>query len=244
MKKNFLFWLAVILISAEITHVSCSNAKGSGLDVARGITPMVTPSPEVVSFIDEFRQTDPSQQAALLSKNSWLNQRLIMYARENKYIPAGAVIDSVAYHYGSSKAQAADKTGKIFKGHITDELVGFVYIKGAKNNPTGIIVYCTNGTFGPLSENLRRVGTLSGIFTIKKGQGITPYVDYQTSIMLAEYFSLPLYRGKIQTEENRITPTVAKNMESNTDRVQVTVRVYEGDVFNLNNMTYTSARQQ
>jgi hypothetical protein len=57
--------------------------------------------------------------------------------------------------------------------------------------------------------------------------------------MLAERFNLPLYRGKIQTEKNKITPTIARNMESQIDRVQVTVRVFEGDRFDLNTMIYT-----
>lgn len=241
MKKTFRFGFALTIVLSFLSInflSSCNNAKAEKIDVARGIAPMVTPSAQVVSFIDEFRQTEPSRQAVLLTSNPWLNQRLIMYARENKYLTPGANIDSVVYHYGSSKAQAADKTGKIFKGQITNELVGFIYVKG-KKDPVGVIVYCTNGTFGALSDNLRRVGTLPGSFTILKGQGINHHVDYQTAIMLAEHFNLPLYRGKNQTDANRITPTVAKNMESETDRTQVTVKVFPGDNFNLNTMTMT-----
>jgi hypothetical protein len=238
MKKIIFLGSLLVILSFTFYFYSCNDAKAEKIDVARGIAPMVIPSAQVVSFIDQFRQTDPSQQTALLASNSWLNQRLIMYARQNKYLAVDATIDSVVYHYGSSKAQAADKTGKIFKGQITDELVGFIYVKG-KKDPVGVIVYCTNGTFGALSDNLRRVGTLPGNFTILKGQGINHHVDYQTAIMLAEHFNLPLYRGRIQTDENWITPAVAKNMESEIDRTQVTVKVFEGDNFNLNTMTYT-----
>ncbi|MDQ5950001.1 MAG: hypothetical protein QG563_508, partial [Patescibacteria group bacterium] len=56
-----------------------------------------------------------------------------------------------------------------------------------------------------------------------------------------EYFGLSLYKGKAMHAKNLISPEVARGLESEVERVQVTVRVYTGDYFNLSDMTYTPA---
>jgi hypothetical protein len=238
-KKMLLFAMIFIAFGTTFYFTSCNSANAKKLDVARDITPAVTPTREVVTLIDQIRQADPNQQAKILSQNEWLNQRLIMHALQNKYITAKQAenIDTVAYYYGSSDAQAKNKNGKLFDGKIVDELVGFIYIKNVKK-PVRIIVYCTNGMFGPELENMKRVGTLPLIFDIEVGNGPNRYVEYSTSIWLADIFGLTLHQGR-GWDGPQITPEQAYTLQDSLGKVPVTMRVYPGDRFNLGNMTYT-----
>ncbi len=64
---------------------------------------------------------------------------------------------------------------------------------------------------------------------IGPGEGLTHYVGFTNAIDAAEQFGLPLYLGKVQTLESKITPEFARRLEGLTDYYQVTVQVYEGD---------------
>ena len=110
-----------------------------------------------------------------------------------------------------------------------------------------VLVRCLNGLFVVDGSELRLARIFSAEpvmrFTVDRRRGLTTYVDYATSINLAEHFNLPLYRGRIQTTNHRITPTRARALADSTDIVQVTVRVFEGDRFDLGAMTYTPVRR-
>jgi len=63
-------------------------------------------------------------------------------------------------------------------------------------------------------------------------------VDFPTAIDLADRFGLALYRGRLMSTATLITPAQARLLQNRTDWEQVTVRVYRGDRFDLNRMTY------
>lgn len=216
------------------------SCKKDGVDLAKDIDPRIPPTNEVVNILSQIQNASSDEERGdIISDNEWLTMRMISYARELNQIPKNSKIDSVVYYFGSSNAQAEDKTTKLFKGKIIEETVGFIYYDG-KKDPVLIIVYCQNGTFGVI-EGLRRIRTSDLEFVIKKGEGINHHVDYLTSIMLAEHFRLPLYRGKSIADNNLISASVARGLENQIDRIQVTVLVYPGDYFNLATMTYRRA---
>jgi hypothetical protein len=233
--------LALLIVVVTTPNSSCTNSNAAKtVDLARDLKPVIEPTEDVVQFIEKFRVTKNDQHGALLEANPWINQRVLIYARETNAIPKDALVDSTVYYWGTQKAQATDKSGKLFRGKIIDELVCFIYVHN-KKEPTGVIVFCMNGALGLLKDELARVGKGNGEFRISEGEGINHHVDYQTAIRLAEQFNLPLYKGKIQREKFRITPSKAKTMENSVDKIQITVQVYTGDYFNLNTNTYTPA---
>lgn len=71
-----------------------------------------------------------------------------------------------------------------------------------------------------------------GAFAIEAGKGFIPTLNYDQSINLSEHCGTPLFMGKRQTFEHRITYEVARLLKAETDRVQVTVGVREGERFN------------
>jgi hypothetical protein len=242
MKKftlDFLAALAIVFLS--IGMVACSKDDANLID-----SQVVEPTIEVRGLITNLQQaTSDEARAEILNQSQWLTRRLVSYARELHQIPDASTIDSVVYYYGSAKAQAENKNRELFKGKITDQLVGFIYYNDkGKQGIKGIIVYCQNGTFGTmenLQDQLSRVTTGSLEFIIEKGQGINRYVDYQTAINLAEHFNIDLYYGKIQKPKYKIDPTRARALEDNLAETQVTARVYTGDYFNLSTMQYIPA---
>ncbi|MEK7106299.1 MAG: hypothetical protein AAB895_02995, partial [Patescibacteria group bacterium] len=82
------------------------------------------------------------------------------------------------------------------------------------------------------------IGTYDLTFTIGKGVGINRYVEYMNSIWLAEIFSLPLHEGQGWSGPI-ITPQRARELYNQLGETAVTVEVYEDDIFNLRDKTYT-----
>jgi hypothetical protein len=80
-------------------------------------------------------------------------------------------------------------------------------------------------------------------FRIGKREGLIHHVDFPMAIDLAEKFGLPLYTSQVMDSNHRITPEQARRMEPLTARTQVSVRVYEGDQFDLVAGTYTPAKR-
>ena len=76
------------------------------------------------------------------------------------------------------------------------------------------------------------------VFTIGPREGLIHHVDFPTAIDLADRFGLGLYRGRLMSTAQLITPAQARRLQNRTDWEQVTVRVYSGDRFDLNHMTY------
>ncbi len=236
-KKIALAFFAMLTLS--LVFASCS--KGEELDLVNDISMRVNPSEDLIQLNNQLQDaSSPAEMADIISDNQWLTGRVVSYARELDIIKQNAKVDSVVFYYGSAQAQAQDKTGKYFDGKITDQLVAFIFHDGIKNDPAGIIVLCTNGMLADLND-FTRVTSGDIEFTIEDRQGINTYVDYETAISLAEHFNLELYRGRSMIEKNKITPAVARSLQSSVDRVQVTVKVYAGDHFDLGSMTYTPA---
>ena len=177
----------------------------------------------------------------LNQRSSYLTQQLIMYLRNNGY---KCPIDTILYRYGSGKAKnVTSKNGK-HSGPFKPQ--PYAVIKGGKcfKDSMYVFILCFNGTFSLTSSDASNIGGGSPRFTIAAGNGINSYVNYKTSIDLAETFHIPIYKGKGWDATNRITPAQARALENQIDQHQITVRVFEGDLFDLGNMTYNGRKRQ
>jgi len=227
-------------------------ARPAGVDVVNGLEPRGSLGVHernklTLDSLDILEKVGASQEEMeALFKRHWPNieTSVASWLSWQNVLPEGASIDSMTFHYGDAyKVVANDAYDKETAGYFSDQLVAFVYVAGQKE-PLKILLNCLNEYFlldRGANETLRRIGR--GIpemkFTIGRGQGLLHHVDWGTSLMLAEVFDLELYRGRAQINRNEIDVGRMQTLQDSTDVVQVTVRVYPGDEFDLTTMTLT-----
>ena len=232
MKKTTLFFL----LGGIIFLASCS--KNEDVNLTTGMTPVAAVDSAHMKILDALVGVPDDQKMVFINKH-WptLEKDAPVVAKNYGYLPQGAHVDSVALFFGSGQGKANDKFMETHKGYFKNELIAALYVHGTKD-PIYFFVKCTNGLMEPVDHNLIRIGSTSDlVFIIQQGQGLCSHVDYKTSILLARAFGLNLF-----TEKNRaqnITYDQALALENETDQIQVTVDVYEGDRFDLNTMTLT-----
>jgi hypothetical protein len=181
-----------------------------------------------------------AERNTLMEKNGQvLTTQLISFLRTNGY---NCNIDTIMYRYGSGKAKdVASGDKKTYSGHFDPQPYAIVKGGSCFKDSLYVFILCFNGTF-QLKSNSSSIGNGNLIFTIKKGEGINRYVDYKTSIWLADQFDLPLYKGKKMIRTKKITPETALSLARLIDSVQVTVKVFPGDRFDLGKMTLNGVR--
>jgi len=238
MKKILVF----VTLCLAILAAGCSKkeAKASGKDVVRDVTPVWQLSADREEILTNLRNMPENERGTYLAR-TWpqLSNNIVVWLRHRSVLEKNDQVTSVKYSFGSaSSAKAEDFNGTIHEGSFTGELVAYVFIKG-KSEPIMVAVQCLNGMFNVIGD-FKEVYTepYTGTFTIRPGEGLCNYVDYQTAIHIAEIFNLPIFMGKRDKPDMRITPEQAYELEDETDRIQVTVKVYTTDVFDLNAMTY------
>jgi hypothetical protein len=229
--KKFIF--AAMVGLATLLIISCSTK-----DVINDIDPMETEGLEMRSqIVDSLRKLPAEERGRFMEQNApQLNSMLTSYLRQRGY---SCEIKTIGYGFGSGKAKGVESgDGNRHNGHYNDQL--YAIVKGGKCFDDSLIVFvqCLNGTFS-LKGDGQSLGTYVPEFTIDSLMGINRYVDYPTSIYLAEYFNIPIYRGKKMAEKFRITPAEARLLEGSIGNTQITVKVYPGDHFHLGTMTYT-----
>lgn len=237
---------SVSIIGVVVVLAAALVGCGKKVDVANSIQPVSTALVGIRPTLEELAKLPPQQRIARLWQD-WphLDEDVIYFARSHNMIPKGAEVQSVDFFFGSlDHVRARDAMGAEHTGYFRDQIVSRLHVRG-QNNPVDVIVQCLNGTFID-PKDLKRLQPLGMFvpaqrFEIGPREGLVHYVDYPLAIDLAERFKLPLYRDRLMDEEFRITPEQARRMEPDTARVQVTVRVYEGDRFDLVAGTYTLA---
>lgn len=237
MKK--LLFLALCLIGLSVWIYSCSSANAKPVDVVNGTQPFDVHDIEwKKNFIESLKPLTPKERKEKIDQVlPRLNSSLVKSIRSRGF---DCEIKTITYVFGSGTAKkVASGDGANYDGVFTDQL--YAVVKGGKcfGDSLMAFVQCFNGVFTIEGENQQTIGTYAPVFTIGKGFGINRYVDYGTSIWLAEKFHLTLYTGKGWDPKNIITPEKARQLEHDLLNTQVTVRVNEGDVFDLGNMTYT-----
>jgi len=217
-----------------------------GVNVVRGVPPISEALSQVAQAADRMATLPVGERGAYLEQHHpHLKTDLLYYLRDMEKLSSAQEVTRVEFRYGSLQDVAAESgDGETRHGFFEDQIIALVYIQGAEF-PITVIVECLNGIF-TLPEQLRGLQLVGDHaprerFTIGPREGLTHHVSYATAIDLATRFNLPLYRGRNLGAQNRITPTEARALESQTDRVQVTVRVFEGDVFDLRRMQFIPA---
>lgn len=207
------------------------------VDVVNGVSPVSRSMASIADTLAELQRLSPTERGAYLER-TWphLAEDVVYFVRRQGRIPTGARVQRVEFFYGSLENVGAESANGDRYGYFNNQLVALVSVEGIAK-PFKVIVQCLNGTF-VLDEDLRRlqaIGSHTPIeqFTIGQGEGLVHHVDFPTAISIAEQHGLPLYRGHTLTSQARLTPAQARLLESQTDRLQVTVLVYEGDQFDL-----------
>lgn len=236
-KKQTLLLTAFVAMC--MMFASCN--KSEKLDVVNGIVPVdVHDIQWRADFIKSLKPLTPAQRKAEIDKVvPRLNTQLVAMLRNHG---KNCEITSITYVFGSGSArQVASGDGNTYDGEFSDQL--YAVVKGGTcfGDSLMAFVQCFNGVFIIEGENQEIIGTYEPEFTIAKGQGINRYVDYRTSIWLAEHFDLKLYHGKGWNKKNEISAKEARELENTLYKTQVTVRVFPGDHFNLGTMEYTPA---
>lgn len=232
----------VVLVGLPLIHAACAK-DAEAVDVVNGVRPAHTAFRDIHIFANELAALPKEERAARLKEaKPRLEIGVVHFLRGMGRIPQNAEAEKVEFLFGSlDHVRANDGEGVEHKGYFKDQLVARVHIKDQKD-PIDVLVQCLNGVF-ILPGDWQKLQSLGEAvpqerFTISRREGLVHHVDYQVAIDLAEYFDLPLYRGRTQTDRHSISPTEARRLESETDRVQVTVHVEDGDRFDLVAMTY------
>lgn len=234
MKKGICY--VTVLVALCIAFASCN--KGENVDVVNGVEAVdVHDIKWRTEFINSLKDLTPAQRKEKIDEvvprlNSQLVATLQAHGKDCE-------VKSITYVFGSGQArQVASGDGKLHDGYFNDQLYAVVKGGACFGDSLMAFVRCFNGVFIIEGENQEVIGTYEPVFTIGKGQGINTYVDYRTSIWLAEKFKLTLYKGRAWDSSKVITPKQAYKLEPDLAEVPVTVRVFAGDHFDLGAMTY------
>jgi len=245
-------FLLIAVIVGLTLNIACSGNQGVNLvdDIpARWDNLHQSEATKTMNTLKQMKVEGKSQaemQAYLTEAWPTLANDIVAQLRMNNRLPGNDAV-RVLFNFGSAKnVEADDANGVRHVGWFEDELVATVYPRSG-GEPIDVIVRCLNGLFVIAGENLTLDGpgwsaTPTMRFKIAQGKGLTTYVDYATSIDLAERFNLTLSARPMGGREETISPAEARRLYNQTDRVLVTVTVYPGDEFNLVDMTYTPTR--
>lgn len=244
MKKQIFFLLAIVSILV-MTIWSCNhkkeNIQSEELNLTKDITPVQPIDSSHSWIIDMLKDVPVAERMDFIDKH-WPNLKndVLVFVKNSGYIPQDAKVDSIIFSYGNGKGTSNDKYMQKFKGKFENELIAGIYIDGSRI-PLAFFVKCTNGLSEVVETDALPIGTKTDfVFTIQKGEGICNYVGYQTAIMLARNFNLIVFIKRDKSQN--ISYDQAFNLKNETDRIQVTVQVYPGDVFDLENMTYNGQK--
>ncbi len=224
-----------------LSYMFISSSKAGGKDVVSDYK-VVSERFSTPSFIEAMKTLKglPADQreAYLATTFPRLHEDVVYYLRERGKLQTNETVQNVEFLFGSATSvKAEDGDGNVNQGKFDDQLVARVTIVG-RDKPMDVIVHCLNGTFN-LPGDLQSLGNRipKQKFTIAAGEGLTAHVAMATAVDLAKRFNLPMYRGKKISSSNSISVEQAGSLD--TDKVQVTVYVVEGDTFDLVNMTIT-----
>jgi len=232
MKRIFVTFLAITALFAVTFLISCEKEKT--LDVVNDTTP-VSQNQWRTSLVSQLQSAEnDTERSHIMAENGvQLTAQLTAFLRRNGY---PCPIDTIIYKYGSGEAMdVASGDGNAYSGEFTSQPYAVVEGGDCFRNGLSVFILCFNGTFSLSSRGSSTIGGGNSVFTIEQGKGINHYVDYPTAIWLAENFDLALYKGK--GWKDQITPEEALSLEGTLDVNLVAVKVFPGDVFDLNNMT-------
>ena len=238
-RKNVRYGAAVAVILALGIFFLCRDNAGA-VNVVRDIEPVRQTTPEQDLVLSSLEGKDPGEIKTILDRE-WptLGSSIVGWLRSTNRITPSEEVTSVEYMYGSGQADGEDGQGQIHSGYFEDELLAKVTIAG-RNEPLVVAVRCLNGLFRIQGDGINTIAEDEINFTIGRRKALVDYVSYETSIYLAEYFNLPIYKGRGRSRR-AVDPTEAR--ATNTDDHQIMVLVFAGDEFDIGNMTYNGQGQ-
>lgn len=220
-----------------------------GVDLVRAIHPVSTDLANTRVTIEALAGMQPQVRLARL-RQDWprLEESLVYFLRSNGRIRQDQEVRNVDFRFGSLEGvEAEDATGRRHRGYFENQLVARVSLAGVQQ-PIDVLVNCLNGLFALPGEMDRLQPLYTAVpqqrFRIARREGLVHHVDYPVAMDLAQRFNLDLYQGRRMVPRKKITPQRGRELEPTTNRLQVTVKVYPGDEFDLVAMRFTPSSQR
>lgn len=242
MKKITVFGLSALLI-LSIYNYSCTHASAASIDVVNGTQPVNPHDIEWrTDFIAKLKPMTPEERRLEIDKVLPRLNGSVMAALQGKFNCKDV---SITYMFGSGTADSvASGDGKKYSGYFKDQLYAVVKSPHCITDSVTLFVQCFNGWVTlKADEGVQVIGSYKPVFTIQKGWGLNRYVDYLTSIWIAEKFNLTLHKGQ-GVDGEIITPAQAREYKDKLAQQAVTVEIHPGDVVDLGNMTYNGIPAQ
>jgi len=234
-----------VVVMALVALVACTKDEQPApepqpepppVNVVTDIQPVRAATPAQIGVLDRLRGLSAAEQDVLL-KQEWpnLSTTVVGWLRRDGRIKRGEKVEKVELFYGSGEADGEDRDGTIHSGNFKDELLANIVITG-REKPMLIAIRCMNGMYDVVSGDIHPVGSEQTlVFVIQQGESLVNHVPFETAIHLATTFNLPIHRDR-GTKMRQISAEEA--LQTDTNRHQVRVLVYEGDTFDLGAMTY------
>lgn len=248
--KKKIWTSALSVLALIVAALVWSNSGASGSNVATGVPAVSSEHHDMAEqIITELKSLPEGERAGYMStRYPELGASIIGQMRDRGKIRPDQRVESVSYRFGSMNGVVAEQAGGTSaSGHFVDQLVAVVKIAGVAE-PQAVIVLCSNGLLEFAEDDLAAmpgVGQQSAqqmVITFRPGEGPTTYVSYKTAIDIAARNNLPITKIVPGRAAQIITPTEARGLEGQTDRIRVVVAVNPGDRLNLADMKFTSAR--
>jgi hypothetical protein len=244
---------ALAAISLGAMLMSAQPAEAYLVDVVRGVQPVSDHFTErAVSIQAALKELPPEKRAAYIKENyPNLDEQAVLYLERRGKLRPTDTVERVEFRFGSLDSVVAE-TGEIdadgkpkeARGYFKEQLVALVFVAG-RDEPFAVIMECGNGLLNHLPEDERF--SVAGVFepriefTVQSGESLNDHTDHETALDFAERCGLQVTRGR---GKDLKTVSVAAARGLNTDEVLVRVIVYDGDRFNLRDMTCAPANRR
>lgn len=241
MKKVILCIAVVVITATSVCLYSCNSA--SAVDVVEGVVPVQSDSwrTELVRRL-QIAGNDEERVAILNSETNRLTNVLIAFLRSSNY---DCRIDTIEYRYGSGKADSVAGGDKRSDHHGVFTNQPYAVVRGGEcfRDSMYVFIRCFNGTFALDAPGAAAIGGGSPRFTVEYPMGINYYVDFPTTLFIADRFGIQLYEGKGWNKKATIERARHLYETDSLKWIGIKAQVSPGDHFDLGNMTYTHAGQ-
>ncbi len=209
----------LLLFSLMVIFFGCSGDK---VDVVRNIIPVQIWDNGTYEALDKLPYIPDSLKLAFIKERlPDLTPTICRYAAAR--FPK-VRIDSVVYSYGSGEVRVVtDGEGNKLSGIFKNELIASLQLR-----TRGVIrVFVRGLNHGSEIFGNSYLGAVPAQYIIRQDESLCHHLDYESALLLAKRYSLPIYKGKFMKPEFRISAAEAAKLDFR--QVQISILVRAGD---------------